>query len=221
MFAGYSTSPAKKVTPRRSRLQAENWIEGNVYESSTPFIDQFDAPVDFPFVDQYRAFPPRNELGMVYGEEGENYRRSYRSSENFFGVDERSCCDEWRGFCPCVAADYRCGCGGLKANPGHCLFKRLSSGEPCDKSFGCNLFSKCGAKGCGLGCAKPDCGCGATPEPGGSGYSSEKACGYKTATQRRCPLASCLLEKCKLKNQLPVKSTGPCGCDACQSGCSD
>ena len=225
--AGYLASAPKKAATKSRAKQTENW--GHVVEHDAFSNFPITTPTEFPFVDQYRAFPPRDDVGMFYGDDGGSSWAGHRNSENFFGVDRRACCDEWGGFCPCVAADYNCGCGGLKANPGHCIFKRLSSGEPCEESYGCGIFSKCrcGEKNCQkggcLGCGdKPEAGCASGCRSGGS---AENPCNYKTATQRRCPLASSLLDKCKLKDQRPVKNVGPldqaCGCNECQSSCSD
>ncbi|MEL7499623.1 MAG: hypothetical protein AAFN77_18615 [Planctomycetota bacterium] len=70
-----------------------------------------------------------------------------------------SFCDEWEDFCQCKdLCGTSCGCGGLKANPGHLGLKWLGSGEACDQTEGC------GCRGCqrgpkrASGC-QSDCGC--------------------------------------------------------------
>jgi hypothetical protein len=71
---------------------------------------------------------------------------------NYFGVDRRSCCDEW-GFCNCN--------GGLKNNPGHLgipwLRSRKDSCDAVNPVIGRHK-AKCGCAHCQA--AASDCGCG-------------------------------------------------------------
>jgi hypothetical protein len=71
------------------------------------------------------------------------------------------CCDEWDDFCRFRDLDFRCGCGGLKAMPGHLGLPWLGSGENCDRTAprhrkGCRNCNK-NKKGCGS-CSKNGCG---------------------------------------------------------------
>jgi len=52
-------------------------------------------------------------------------QRGIVGQPNFFGVDRRSCCDEWSGVCKC---------GGLKSNPGHLGIPWLRSKDNCDSA---------------------------------------------------------------------------------------
>ena len=127
------------------------------------FLDGFGEPEQFPFRDQFQAFPPRTGFGTLYGKPVGTPKVS-RPSGAIFGIDPSEVCDEWGKFGPCVEADYTCGCGGLKADPRHRLFKpRRPSREPCDEALGCKLCSKpisssksdCADSGCrDKGCRK-------------------------------------------------------------------
>jgi len=204
--AGYLASAPKKAANKPRARQTRNW--GHVGDHGSAPGYPIAAPAEFPFVDQYRAFPARNGLGKFYGKNRGSSWTGQRNSESLFGVDQRHCCDEWDGFCPCVAAD--CDCGGLKTNPGHGLFKRLSSGEPC-----------------GTGCQSGGCSdCGFNQNAGcASGCGSAEGRAYNTATQRRCPLLSSWVDKYGVKDQRPLDNVGPlnqsCGRNECQSGYTD
>lgn len=50
-------------------------------------------------------------------------QRGIVGDPNFFGIDRRTCCDEWEGIC---------NCGGLKNNPGHLGIPWLRSKDNCD-----------------------------------------------------------------------------------------
>jgi len=221
--AGYLVSGPTKSANKPRGQQTENRGHVGDYDAFSNY--PITAPAEFPFVDQYRAFPPQNGLGTFYGYGGGGSWTGHHNSDFFFGVDRRQCCDEWGGFCPCVAADYNCGCGGVKTNPGHYFFKRLSSGEPCEESKGCGSCSKC--RSSKKGCQSGGCsGCGFSQDAGcASGCGSAEGCDYKTATQRRNPLLSSLVDKYGLKDQRPLDDVGPlnqaCGCNECQSGCTD
>ena len=56
------------------------------------------------------------------------------------GFGTCDCCDEWEGFCGIKNLDFKCGCGGLKATPGHLGLPWLGSRENCDQTT--PLFSK-------------------------------------------------------------------------------
>lgn len=81
-------------------------------------------------------------------------QRGIVGDANFFGVDRRSCCDEW-DFCNCS--------GGLKNNPGHLGIPWLrNSKEPCDSVnpiLGRHKAKKAAKCGCSQ-CVSNDCGCG-------------------------------------------------------------
>lgn len=240
-----SVEQAAYSVPNKSKKQdgwissAESWGEASAYDSSSAYFDRFAEPTRFPFTDQFRAFPPRAGYDMQSGQPGSG-GLSRCGSSDLFGVHENQCCDPWSGFCPCVAADYKCGCGGLKANPGHCLFKRCSSGEPCDQSYGSSFLSRCrcGKQDCTVNDCRPrksSCGCGSKSKSGcgsgknsscgsrstGCGQSSDCGCGPEkllTPTQRRCPLVSSLKEKCKLGESRPINTVGQTSC-SCASDC--
>jgi len=62
---------------------------------------------------------------------------------NFFGVDRRTCCDEWANECNCS--------GGLKVNPGHLGIPWLRSKDSCDSPEPiCKhcRSGRCGQAGC-------------------------------------------------------------------------
>lgn len=63
------------------------------------------------------------------------------------------CCDEWEDFCRFRDLSFRCGCGGLKAMPGHLGLPWLGSGENCDQTTprrkrGCRTCNKNGCGSC-------------------------------------------------------------------------
>ena len=72
--------------------------------------------------------------------------RGLGGNPTFFGIDRRTCCDEWAGFCNCS--------GGLKVNPGHLGIPWLRSKGNCDSATGCganlgrNARSGCGCASC-------------------------------------------------------------------------
>ncbi len=72
--------------------------------------------------------------------------RGLGGNPTFFGIDRRTCCDEWAGFCNCS--------GGLKVNPGHLGIPWLRSKDNCDSATGCganlgrNARSGCGCASC-------------------------------------------------------------------------
>ena len=136
---------------RQERSPSSFFGEESSQVSTGTFLDGFAGPTQFPFRDQYQSFPPRTGFGTLYGEPVGNPRIS-RPTGAIFGIHESEVCDEWGRFCPCFDADYGCGCGGLKFNPRHRLFKPLRpSREPCDEVIGCKLCSKRRSGG-------PDCG---------------------------------------------------------------
>lgn len=65
------------------------------------------------------------DVGDHFSPGGEPFAyRGIAGDANFFGVDRKSCCDEWAGICNCS--------GGLKANPGHWGNPYLRSKDNCD-----------------------------------------------------------------------------------------
>ena len=65
------------------------------------------------------------DVGDHFSPGGEPFAyRGIAGDANFFGVDRKSCCDEWAGMCNCS--------GGLKANPGHWGNPYLRSKDNCD-----------------------------------------------------------------------------------------
>lgn len=117
---------------------------------SGTFLDGFAGPEQFPFRDQYQAFPARTGFGTLYGKPSEK-RTASRPTDALFGIHESEVCDEWSRFGPCIEADYICSCGGLKLNPRHRLFNcKRPSRDPCDEVVGCKLCSKrrCGKLDC-------------------------------------------------------------------------
>ena len=128
--------------------------------SPNNFLDGFAGPVQHPFRDQYQAFPSRTGAGTLYGKVA-GTSSGGRPTDHIFG-DPDQCCDEWSRFCPCFNPDYDCGCGGLKTNPRHRIFKcGKPSREPCDEVYGCKLSSELREARCR--CANRRCesgGCG-------------------------------------------------------------
>lgn len=134
--------------------------EGFNRSSPNRFLDGFAGPVRHPFRDQYQTFPPRTGAGTLYGKVA-GAPSVGRPTDHIFG-DPDQCCDEWSRFCPCFNPDYDCGCGGLKTNPRHRIFKcGKPSREPCDEVYGCKLSSELREARCR--CANRRCesgGCG-------------------------------------------------------------
>ena len=88
------------------------------------------------------------DIGDHFSPGGEPFAyRGVTGNANFFGVDRRSCCDEWSGFCNCS--------GGLKANPGHLGNPYLRSKENCDTAK--RVFGKHRGRKAANSCGCSDC----------------------------------------------------------------
>ena len=146
---------------------------------------------------------------------------------NLFGVDRRDCCDEWAGLCGCKSLDFKCNCGGLKANKGHLGIFWLKSkygAEDCDFcKGGCCNDGNCDRGNCNGGnCDGGNCGNG---NCGNGGGCSSKICGLKSCL-KKCGLKSYGQKKCdcnegpsriSIFNRSVSRSCGKAGC--CETGC--
>jgi hypothetical protein len=82
--------------PPQSPTQSPNRLSP-VKKTSVPGKKRFIGPLSFTKDPALRT--------TVQSYDGVEVKNHF-----FFGIDRESCCDEWAGLC---------GCGGLKANPGH------------------------------------------------------------------------------------------------------
>ena len=133
------------------------------------------------------------------------------------GLSNCECCDEWAGLCKFKDLDFECGCGGLKANPGHYGIKSLRGCDNCETTCGRTRIGKNGIQArCGQSCLSKRV-------DKAEGRIERRSCRQSCTTLDRedtgCGCSDCVLTRRQPRhcdcNSCTGSAPAPCGCSDC------